>query len=152
MDALRPIKQGRPAPDFTLPRLDGSRKTLSLSSLRGKVVLLDFWATWCAPCRQMIPLLDAFHSEWSERGVELIGVNSDGNGTPAAEIQAFLKSHPARYPMVIDDGRANALYRVRALPQLVLIGRDGTVRQTFLGLTSRKEIDMAVARAVADSR
>ncbi|HET6284490.1 MAG TPA: TlpA disulfide reductase family protein [Polyangia bacterium] len=151
LEALRPMKPGRPAPDFTLPRLDDARKTLSLSSLRGKVVLLDFWATWCGPCRQMIPLLDAFYADWSPRGVELVGVNSDGTATSNDEIQAFLRTHPARYPMVIDDGRANSIYRIRALPQLVLIGRDGTVRQSFLGIVSRTEIDRAVARAVADT-
>jgi thiol-disulfide isomerase/thioredoxin len=151
LEALRPMKPGRPAPEFTLPRLDDASKTLSLSSLRGKVVLLDFWATWCGPCRQMIPLLDALYADWSPRGVELVGVNSDGSGTASEEIAAFLKSHPARYPMVIDDGRANSIYRVTALPQLVLIGRDGTVRQSFIGLVGRTEIDRAVARAVAES-
>jgi thiol-disulfide isomerase/thioredoxin len=145
-DALRPIEHGEAAPDFDLARIDGQPGRLSLASLRGKVVLLDFWATWCPPCVQMIPLLHDLHAEFAPRGVEIVGVSSDGGDTTAADIRAFLTERPSPYPMVIDDGSANTLYKVRALPELVLIGRDGAVRKVFIGYTSRRDLAAAFAQ------
>jgi thiol-disulfide isomerase/thioredoxin len=149
LDTLKPMQRGLAAPDFQLPRIDSVAGTFALSSLRGKVVVLDFWATWCPPCIQMIPVMDRLHHEWNGRGVEFLGVNSDGGQTSEAEIRAFLRQHPAPYPMVLDDGRANAAYRIRALPQFVLISRDGTIVRTFLGLTSREEFASVLEKALA---
>src|SRR5262249_51880825 len=129
MEALRPVRLGAPAPAFALPRLDGGE--LSLASLRGRVVGLDFWAPWCPRCLALMPTLHELHREWEPRGVTFVGVNSDG-GISSDELKAFMREHPAPYPIVMDDGTVNALYKVRALPSLVVIGRDGAVRRTFL--------------------
>ena len=147
-DALKPMAHGEPAPAFELPRVDGTAGSLALSSLRGKVVLLDFWATWCPPCLQMIPVLHDLHHEWQGRGVEFVGVSSDGPQTTPDEIRAFLHSRPSPYPMVLDDGTANSLYKIRALPQMVLVDRDGAIRKVFIGLSSRRELASALAEAV----
>jgi thiol-disulfide isomerase/thioredoxin len=147
MAALRPMRAGAPAPAFALPALDGGPPR-SLEELRGRVVVLDFWATWCPPCLAMIPVLDELHAQWGPRGVAFLGVNSDGGGITAAELQAFAREHPMPYPTVVDDGTVNALYKVRALPQLVIIGRDGAVRRTFLGYTTRDTIARALGEAV----
>ncbi len=147
-DALRPIEHGESAPEFSLPRIDGTAGRLSLSSLRGKVVLLDFWATWCPPCVQMIPVLHDLHKEWAPRGVEFVGVNSDGPQSTVDDIRAFLIERPAPYPIVLDDGTANTLYKIRALPQMVLIDREGAVRKMFIGLTSRRELASAISDAL----
>ena len=149
LDTLKPMQRGLDAPDFQLPRIDGQPGSLSLSSLRGKVVLLDFWATWCSPCIEMIPVMEGLHRQWSERGVEFLGVNSDGEQTSEGDIRAFLQRRPAPYPMVLDDGRANAAYRIRFLPQFVLIGRDGTVLRTFMGITGRDVLASALETALA---
>lgn len=147
-DALRPMAHGETAPDFELPRLDGRADRLSLGALRGKVVLLDFWATWCPPCIQMMPVLHDLHRDFSARGVEIVGVNSDGGGATQAEIEEFLRGHPAPYPVVLDDGSANRAYKVRALPQMVLVGRDGAVRQVFIGYTTRSTLASALTKAL----
>jgi thiol-disulfide isomerase/thioredoxin len=153
-DALRPIEHGEAAPDFRLPRVGagtGAGGTVSLSALRGKVVLLDFWATWCPPCIQMMPLLHDLHRDFSPRGVEILGVNSDGGGASAAEVEEVLRGHPSPYPILFDDGSANQAYKVRALPQLVLVGRDGAVRQVFIGYTSRGTLASALTKALDES-
>jgi hypothetical protein len=96
----------------------------------------------------MMPLLHELHGELAPHGLEIVGVNSDGGQTTAAEVQEFLRGHPAPYPIVLDDGSANAAYKVRALPQMVLVGRDGAVRQVFIGYTSRGTLAAAMTRAL----
>jgi thiol-disulfide isomerase/thioredoxin len=148
--ALKPVSDGETAPDFSLSRVDGQPGTVALSSLRGKVVLVDFWATWCSPCIQMMPVLHELHREWSGRGVQVLGVDSDTDMT-AEDVRAFVARHPAPYPIVMDtDGRVGARYKVKALPQMVLVGRDGTVKDVFVGFTSKQKLSAAFARAVGE--
>jgi thiol-disulfide isomerase/thioredoxin len=146
-DAIRPLSRGKSAPDFVLPRVDGQAGTLRLTSLKGKVVLLDFWAKWCGPCVNMMPTLHGIQQDWQNRGVQLVGVH--GPSVPEDEVRAFLRERPAGYPMLLDaDGQVNDLYKVVALPHLVLVGRDGTVLKTFWGVTSRHEIESVLSAAV----
>jgi thiol-disulfide isomerase/thioredoxin len=139
--------QGRQAPAFELPRIDGQPGTVALAKLRGKVVLLDFWATWCGPCVQMIPVLHQLYEELQPRGVEFVGINSDGPMSTPDEIKAFLRQHPAPYPVVLDDGEVGGRYQVVSLPHMVVLGRDGAVRRVFWGLTSHDELAQALTRA-----
>jgi cytochrome c biogenesis protein CcmG/thiol:disulfide interchange protein DsbE len=145
---LRPMHAGAPAPDFRMPRADGVAGEVSLSALRGQVVVVDFWATWCPPCLAMMPILHDLAGEWSPRGVAFVGVNSDGDISPEF-LQTFLREHPMPYPIVLDDGRVNSLYKVRALPQLAVIGRDGNLRATFLGFTGHDAVAHALRDALA---
>ena len=147
LDALRPIHRGQDAPDFSLSRIDDTPGALAMSSLRGQVVVLDFWATWCPPCVAMIPVLRNVHASWAPRGVAFVGINSDGP-TPLEEIRAFMAAHPLPYPVVADDGRVGGLYRVEALPSLVLVGRDGRIRGSFVGYTTQGTLDKAIGEAL----
>jgi thiol-disulfide isomerase/thioredoxin len=148
-NAIRPLGRGKPAPGFSLPRIDGKPGEVSLGGLRGQVVLLDFWASWCGPCVQMLPTLHQVYEQWHGRGVEFVGINSDGPAATEAELRAFLAERPAPYPIVIDrSGEVGGLYKVVALPHIVLVGRDGGVRRTFWGVTSASELTEALATEI----
>jgi thiol-disulfide isomerase/thioredoxin len=149
-DAIRPLGRGTDAPVFSLPRVDGKPGEVSLISLRGKVVLLDFWATWCAPCMHMFPTLHRLYRRWQGQGVEFVGINADGGMVTAEQLATLLQAQPAPYPMVIDrEGEVGSLYKVVALPHLVLIRRDGTIYKTFWGVTSESEITQALSALAA---
>ncbi len=137
---------GTQAPNFTLRRIDGAGGQVELAGLRGRIVLLDFWATWCSPCLQMLPTLHEVYREWHDRGVEVVGVNSDGPGY-TAEVKRFLADKPAPYPIVVDDRDVGGLFQVSALPTLVVVGKDGTIVDRFTGITGKTEIEDALARA-----
>lgn len=126
-----------PAPALDLPlatgpgAADGDR--VSLEGLRGRVVLLDFWASWCGPCRQSIPALNRVHDRYGDR-IEMLGVNIEG-GLPRSRVQSAHARFGAEFPSVQDvRGEAQSMYRVQSIPTLVLIDRAGTVRWVETGV------------------
>jgi len=148
IESLRPIARGQSAPDFSLARVDGTPGAVALGGLRGQVVVLDFWATWCPPCIQMIPVMDGLAGAWGPRGVSFVGINSDAGATDDV-IREFLAEHHFTYPVVRDgDGQVGERYRVEALPTIVVVGRDGGVRASFVGYTMRGTLDKALRDAV----
>lgn len=114
---------GKPAPAFSVKSLDGA--TYSLESLKGKAVLLDFWATWCSPCRQSMPVLEKLHRTYKDQGLVVLAVDTGEDRDTVAE---FLKKSPVPYASALsgDSGIMEA-YRVSAFPTFVMIGRDGKV-------------------------
>ena len=122
----------RPAPDFSLPQLDGS--DLRLSVYRGKVVLLDFWATWCDPCREEIPHLVELQQRYASSGLQIIGVSMDDSSDP---VRPFYQQFHMNYPVVMGTAQTGALYGgVLGLPITFLIGRDGCIYSKHIGATS----------------
>lgn len=117
------------APDFTLKSLEGSN--LRLEEYRGQVVLLNFWASWCGPCRQEMPILDKLHQRYEDTGFAVLGVNVEGEAAPA---QKIVDKTNVTFPVLIDDAQATSkLYDLKAMPSTVVIDRDGVVRYIHLG-------------------
>jgi peroxiredoxin len=117
------------APDFTLKSLEGSN--LRLEEYRGQVVLLNFWASWCGPCRQEMPLLDRLHHRYEDTGFAVLGVNVEGETAPAQDI---VDKTSVTFPILIDDGqKVSQMYNLQAMPSTVVIDRDGVVRYIHLG-------------------
>jgi thiol-disulfide isomerase/thioredoxin len=113
------------------------------------VVVLDFWATWCPPCLAALPMMHDLSREVAPRGVTFIGVNSDGGQSSAAEVAGFLREHGAPYPVVYDDGTANERYRIKVLPTVVVVGKDGSVERVLMGSTGKGPLAAAINAAVA---
>ena len=117
------------APDFTLARPDGGE--IRLSDLRGQVTLLDFWASWCRPCRDEAPALAQAYQEYQERGVEFVGVNLWDDPSDA---RRFLQEQGHQYPNGIDaDGKIAISYGVRGIPEKFFINRHGQIVRKFSG-------------------
>jgi peroxiredoxin len=117
------------APDFTLKNLEGNN--LRLNEYRGQVVLINFWASWCGPCRQEMPLLDRLHNRYEETGFAVLGVNVEGEVEPAREI---VDKTQVTFPILIDDGqKVSEMYNLQAMPSTVVVDRDGVVRYIHHG-------------------
>ena len=117
------------APDFTLKSLAGNN--LRLQEYRGQVVLINFWASWCGPCRQEMPLLDRLHHRYEDTGFAVLGVNVEGETGPAQEIVDKTK---VTFPILIDDGqKVSQMYDLKAMPSTVVVDRDGVIRYIHLG-------------------
>jgi peroxiredoxin len=125
--------KGHPvAPDFTLAQLDG--KQLTLSSYRGKVVLLDFWATWCVPCREETPHLVELQAEYGDRGLQVIGVSMDDGPEP---VRGFYQQFHMNYPVVMGNAKTGEQYGgVLGLPIAFVLDPDGRIAAKHIGATS----------------
>jgi cytochrome c biogenesis protein CcmG, thiol:disulfide interchange protein DsbE len=136
---------GQPAPDFSLPVFHGgdAGSRIELSSLRGQVVVLDFWASWCKPCVAQAGILSAMAPRLAD-DVMLIGVNTDD--TPERARQ-FAKMHELPYPTVLDEGGAANAYGAKSLPTLIVIDRQGRVSSASVGLMSEAEVNAAIEEA-----
>lgn len=122
---------GHQAPEFSLPSLHAGHGSVDLSQYHGKVVYLDFWSAWCAPCRRTMPVLDALRREFPRTDFEVIGVNVDPE---AADGRRFLDQTAVSYPVVADPaGRVAGRFGVTVLPAGVLIDRQGVVRSAHHG-------------------
>ena len=139
------ITKSSPAPDFTLDSLDG--KSMRLSDLRGKAVLLNFWATWCGPCKIETPWLVELQNQYGSQGLQVVGVAMDDSGKD--EIAKFAKDMGVNYPVLLGKEAVGDAYGgVPALPESFFIGRDGKIVDKIIGLKGKGEIEDSIKRAL----
>jgi peroxiredoxin len=139
--------RGASAPDFTLKTLDG--KTLKLSDLRGKAVLLNFWATWCAPCKIETPWIVDLQNQYAAQGLQVVGVSMDDESA-TDDIKKFAEEMHMTYPILRGTEEVGNEYGgVEFLPTIYFVGRDGTVTGRILGLRGRADIEENIKKALA---
>lgn len=124
-------REGFLAPDFTLNTIDGSE--ITLSALRGKIVVINIWATWCPPCRAETPALQNSYEQYKDVGVVILGVNLTNRDTLSA-IKIFVQEFNLTYPILLDvDGKVAGLYQNMALPSTYFVDREGIIRTVMIG-------------------
>lgn len=124
------VAQGSPAPAFQLAGLSGGLS--SLSDFSGRVVLLDFWATWCEDCRKEMPMLQSLHRRLEGRGFTVVAVSLDEDGRKV--VAPFVSRHGLTYPVLLADDKVKAAYRIYGLPTAYLLDREGTVIARYIGV------------------
>ena len=142
MARLQSEEQRRQKADFTLTDLEGHAWTLS--NLRGKVVLLNFWATWCPPCRKEMPDLDALYRRFHSQGLEILAISDEDS----AKVKPFLAEKPVAYPVLLDRGRAvNQLMAVEGIPKSFLYDRDGKLVAQAMDMRTRGQFLEMLSKA-----
>ena len=119
-----------PAPDFSFPNLDGNK--VSLTDYRGKVVLLNIWATWCAPCVAEMPSMQKLYQELKDEGFLILAVSLDESGVEA--VKPFVEKHKLEFPVLLDTkGEIKSLYQITGIPESFIIDKSGTIVEKIVG-------------------
>ncbi|MGB9878015.1 MAG: TlpA family protein disulfide reductase [bacterium] len=126
--------EGEQAPDLALRDLEG--KSYRLSDLKGKVILLDFWATWCPPCREELPVIEKLHQDFKGKGLLVLGISNEEKGV----VEEFVRRNGLTFPILLDEkGEAGRKYKVVAIPRVILIDKKGKIRKDIVGYNPRNE-------------
>ena len=132
---------------LTLPMASATEQTLDLAQYQGKVVVLDFWASWCVPCRRSFPWLNTMHEKYADDGLVIVGVNLD---LERADAESFLAEFPAEFKIYFDDSKALAKnFDVIAMPSSYVLGRNGEVRVKHYGFKVMKQDEYEAAIVAA---
>ena len=138
---------GSPAPDFALESADGS--TVRLSELKGKPVFINFWATWCTPCREEMPEMQALYERYRDRGLVILAVDMEED---VRLVRRWIERGGYTFTFLLDsEGEQVKRYNVNAAPTSYFIGRDGVIRDLKLGQLSRTEMEAKVEKVVSGS-
>ncbi len=131
--------ESRPSAEFRIPATGGGEGEITLSSYKGKVVLLDFWATWCPPCRYELPHLNQLQAEFKDKGFSVVGLSVD-QGDPA-EIAEAIKRMGLQYPVGLAGPEVQAAYGgIRAIPTKFLLDKTGAIRKHYLGVVDPEQL------------
>jgi cytochrome c biogenesis protein CcmG/thiol:disulfide interchange protein DsbE len=134
---LQPVDQRKAAPEFALQ--DSSGKAVSLKDYRGKVVVLDFWATWCHGCKEEIPWFSEFNRKFAAQGLSVIGVSMDDDGWKV--VKPFIETAKVPYTILLGDDTTGKSYGTESMPDTFLIDRDGRIAAVYRGLVDRDDIE-----------
>jgi thiol-disulfide isomerase/thioredoxin len=139
--------EGQPATDFTLETLAGA-KPVRLSELKGRVVLLDFWATWCGPCRRWLPIVAQASRDYAAKGLSVFAVNER---EPESKVPAYLDQQKLDLPVLMDrSGNVGSTYHASSIPLTVVVGRDGNVLRILVGLHEKEDLEDVLHEAGID--
>jgi len=136
---------GSRAPAFSLPDLEG--KAVSSAEFAGEVVILDFWATWCPPCREEMPHLVRLQSKYRSQGLRVVGLSLDAGG--ARDVAPFADEHNVNFTMLLATDELARSYEVTFVPTMLILDREGTIVKRFVGFTSPDVIEAAIAPYLA---
>ncbi|HEV2017409.1 MAG TPA: TlpA disulfide reductase family protein [Gemmatimonadaceae bacterium] len=144
---LFPVELGTKAPDFKAFTLDSVPRERRLADYRGKVLMINVWATWCLPCRVEMPSIEALNKEYASKGLKILAVSIDDPGTDAT-IRAFVKQYGLTFEVLHDpQGRISDLYDVSGYPETFIVGKDGVIRKKLMSATDWNSPD---ARSLMD--
>jgi peroxiredoxin len=131
-----------PAPDFTLPDVEG--RAFSLAEQKGNVVLINFWATWCAPCRRELPMFQALQNQYQDKGFRMVGISLDENNEKV--VPPFLKNMGINYTNLLGDGQIEKTYGpIEGLPTSIIVDRQGQIRYKATGSYPREWFEKSIA-------
>lgn len=148
MTGRQPVPEHPEAPDFAYTDAFGHKA--SLSDLRGRVVLLNFWATWCNPCREETPWFVEFQREYGSRGLVVLGVSMDEEGWDA--VRPFAAAQKLNYAVTIGGSEISKLYEVTSLPTTVLIDRSGRIVEGYAGMAEKEEYRTSIEQLLGSGR
>ncbi|SNS92994.1 Peroxiredoxin [Granulicella rosea] len=147
-DSPVPALRGKAAPAFTLVNLEG--KKVSLADYKGKPVLVNFWATWCAPCKLEMPWFEEFRTKYAAQGFEILGVSMDDETVGKDEIGKVAKKAGVTYPILLQDDKIGKQYGgVDYLPMSFYVGKDGVVVEETAGLADKDQVEAHIKRLLA---
>ncbi len=143
-----PSPDSKPAPSFTLQDLNG--KTVSLSDFKGKVVILDFWATWCPPCVKEIPHFVEIYEQYSDREFAIVGISVDREGIGV--VKSFAQKYKVNYPILMTDGKVEKVYgNIMSIPTTFVIDSEGKIRRKYIGYRDKAVFEMDIKTFLAEA-
>jgi peroxiredoxin len=128
------------APEFTLEDLSG--RNVRLADLKGKIVLLEFWATWCPPCREAIPGIERLYETYKDRGLAVLGISMDDGDWD--DVETFVREYGIGYPVLKGNEDISTAYMIRVIPTLYLIDRNGMIAKQYVGGGNEDALDKAI--------
>lgn len=122
---------GMKAPPFSLKDIQGN--TVRLEDFQGRVVIIDFWATWCHECEDVAPELDRIYRKFRDKGLIMLGISCDDGGSAVKNVKNFIKKYNLTYTMLMDDGKVNKLYKITGLPVTLILDKNHVIIQKHIG-------------------